>query len=46
MSNITIKTEKQLQAFLKLVSEEAYKKSLRESSDPFVEKYNSAYRDD
>tara|TARA_E500000178_G_C16983183_1_gene736877 strand:- start:175 stop:852 length:678 start_codon:yes stop_codon:yes gene_type:complete len=46
MSNMTIKTEKELQAFLKIVSEEAYKKSLRESSDPFVEKYNSVYHDD
>ena len=46
MSNITIKSEKDLANFLRLVSEEAYKKSIRESSDPFVNKYNQAYKQD
>ena len=46
MSNLTIKSEKDLRNFLRLVSEEAYKKSLRENKDPFVEKYNDAYSSD
>ena len=46
MSDITIKSEAQLKAFLKIVSEEAYRKSIRETSDPFIEKYNNNYRSD
>lgn len=46
MSDINIKSEKDLKIFLKLVSQEAYKKSLRENKDPFVEKYNSDYMKD
>ena len=46
MSNIKISSEKELARFLKLVSQEAYKKSLRESDDPFVEKYKSHLKND
>ena len=46
MSEMTIKTAKELKMFLKIVSEEAYQKSLRESNDPFVEKYKSTYHND
>jgi hypothetical protein len=46
MSEINIKTEKDLRTFLKIVSEQAYKKSLRETNDPFVSQYNSSYQKD
>jgi hypothetical protein len=46
MSDITIKSEKDLRSFLRLVSEEAYKKSIKEANDPFVSKYSQAYKQD
>lgn len=46
MSNIKIDSERQLATFLKLVSQEAYKKSLREADDPFIEKYKSTIKND
>jgi hypothetical protein len=46
MSNIKIDNERQLATFLKLVSQEAYKKSLREADDPFIEKYKANIKND
>ena len=46
MSNIKINSERELARFLRIVSQEAYKKSLRESDDPFVEKYKSDLKND
>lgn len=46
MKNIKIDSERQLATFLKLVSQEAYKKSLRESDDPFIQKYKLDMKND
>jgi hypothetical protein len=46
MKNIKIDNERQLATFLKLVSQEAYKKSLRESDDPFIQKYKLDMKND
>jgi hypothetical protein len=46
MKNIKINSERQLVTFLKLVSQEAYSKSLREADDPFIEKYKSSVKND
>lgn len=46
MKSLDIKNESQLKKFLKIVAEEAYSKSINETSDPFKERYIDHYKGD